>query len=176
MQQTLHDAQTLGDQRVALLIILEGDFGVRGIENDAFLQCEAAAHAARGEIAQNKLQLGNGQVTHLHQTLVDIRTQIVGRDAVALHQLEEILGDRQADAALALDAAAYGVGAGIEYAVFTGRAVLEEQVDDVGRLVEQNGFGFAVVQSFHVQVLPSFRSAALPHWAKRVVYCGTTLL
>ena len=91
------------------------------------LQAEAAAHGAGGEVAQHELQLGHGELAHLHQALVHISAQVVGGDAVLLHDLEEVLGDLQADLALAFHAAAHGVEAGVKVAVLAGGGILEER-------------------------------------------------
>ena len=75
----------------------------------------------------------------------------MGGDAVLFHQLEEVLGNGQTDLALAFHAAANRVGAGIEDAVFTGGAVLEEQMDHVGGFVQHDVFGLALVKCFHFE-------------------------
>ena len=52
----------------------------------------------------------------------------MGGDAVLLHDLEEVLGDLQADLALAFHAAAHGVEAGVEVTVLAGAESLKKRV------------------------------------------------
>ena len=70
-------------------------------------------------------------------------------DSVFLHQFKEVIRDLQTDLALAFNTTAYGVGAGIENAVFAGHGVLEKQMHDAGFFVKENVFGFTFVKFFH---------------------------
>ena len=104
----------------------------------------------------SRLKRRHGELAHLHQALVHLSAQVVGGDAVLLHDLEEVLGDLQADLALAFHAAAHGVEAGVKVAVLAGGGILEEEIHHAGVLVQQDGFGLSVVQGFHVCFLPIF--------------------
>lgn len=145
LQHALHQAETLGDQGIALFVVLQGDFFIRRIEGDAFRQGEPAAHAARGEIAQHELELRHRELLHLHEAVVDVGAEVVRGNAVLRHDLKEILRNAEPDLALAFHAAADGVVTGVEHAVFTGRGVLEQKVHNAGLFVEQDGLGLAVV-------------------------------
>ena len=48
-----------------------------------------------------------------------------------------------------LNAAANTVGAGVKNAVLAGGGILKEQVHDTSGFVQQDGLGFAIIQSFH---------------------------
>ena len=72
LEHVLHDAQTLSDEGIALLVVLQSNFGVRGIEHDALRQSKAAAHGTGSEVTQHELQLGYGQLADLHKTLLHV--------------------------------------------------------------------------------------------------------
>ena len=77
-QQTLHDAQPLADEGVALLVVLQGDLGVGRIEHDALLHAEALGEGAGGDVADDDLQRYNGDLLYQGLTLGELLNKVVG--------------------------------------------------------------------------------------------------
>ena len=74
----------------------------------------------------------------------------MGGNTVFLHKLKEKLAYCKTDLALALYAAANGVGAGVEHAVFARHTVLEQQVNDILFFIKEDVFGFTCIKCLHI--------------------------
>ena len=141
----------LGDQGIALLVVLEGGLNVGGQVSAGLNKSAVAADkAADSLVAADNFEtlaeyLGRED---FHSGVSQICTYIVGLDACCVDLLEEIDGHSQVNIANALDSEADGILAGIEYAVLAGAVVLElEQVVAVIQL--ENILGLSGINKIH---------------------------
>ena len=127
------------DQRVATLIILDGDLDQivesgLGIANVLLV---ATDEAAPGSGAADELQtacildilaqrLGT---THFHGALLQIDSHHMGGDVCSMQAREEVIGHGQRLAALAFNLADNSVGARVDNPVRAGNVVLEDKQD-----------------------------------------------
>ena len=120
----------LGDQGIALLVVLQSGLNVGGQVSAGLDQSAVAAdEGTHSLIAADNLQtlaehLG-GQ--NLHGGILQVGGDVVGQDTGGIDLLKEIDGHTQVDVAHTLDGQTHGVLAGIEDAVLAGAVVLKLQ-------------------------------------------------